>query len=198
MKRTIGFMLVSLLVSAPVVAQGPGMGPPQDSLRGPRNPIAALLGHREALELTDEQVTELESIQAKLEAEVAPLRARLEELHGEDSMRRRDGSFLDMTQAEREALIQRREEARPVALQLMGLNRAAGVQAHEVLDPGQRALLMQFMRRGAGIRGAGMPGRGMRGPGMRIHGMRGPGAVQGARGGMGRGIRRGPPPGSGW
>lgn len=173
-----GLVLGALLVAAPVVAQrGMRQGPPGDSAWGPRNPAAVMLEHRDALELRADQVRQLEAIQAKLEDQVAPLRERLVALHGDAPMQRRDGSFLNMTEAERAAVLARREEARPIALEIMGLNRAAGVQAHEVLDPGQRALVMQLMQR-----------RGMRG-----HGMRGPGAMQGARG-MGRGMRQGPPP----
>lgn len=181
-KATTSLVLGALLVAAPLVAQrGMRQGPPGDSAWGPRNPVAVMLEHRDALELTAEQVRELEGIQSKLEEQVTPLRAKLEELHGDAPMRQRDGSFLNMTEAERQAVLERREQARPIALEIMGLNRAAGLQAHEVLEPGQRALVMQFMRRGG--MGQGMQGH----PGMQGRGMRG------SRG-MGRGMRQGPPP----
>ncbi len=203
MRKTLGMMMVGLLVAGPVVGQvgpprgqgwAPGAGPWLD---GPRNPITAMLSHREALRLTDEQVTQLEAIEARLEEEARPLMEELDELRGDAPIRARDGSYLDMSESEREALRERVVEVRELAFEVRALNRAAGVQAHAVLEPGQRAVAYQFLMRRAG----------MRHPGFRP-GARGAWDRGGARGGhgawSGRGARggrwapAGPPAGYGW
>ncbi len=182
MKMSGRFAVLGLLFAAPLVlaAQQPAA---QDTAR-PRDPIATMLAHKSDLDLKADQVSKLEAIQKKLDGAAAPLRKQLEAFRANRPSQSQPGAFLNMTEAQRQQFIADRQKMRDAAVELRGLNRAAGAQAHAVLTTDQQTQLRQIMMRRGGR--AGMRG----GPGMR----QGRGAWQG------RGMRqgRGMGPGGAW
>lgn len=121
---------------------GPGM-----RHRGPGNPVARLLEHREQLALTAQQVTRLQALQAGWDRQNAALVQQLQALHPQGERPQGPPS-----EAERAAMHQRMEQARPAMEQLHRNTRALMEQVHGVLTEQQRTQLHQFMR-GPGGRG---------------------------------------------
>ena len=204
MARITSLVAVLALVAVPLAAQGgPGRGQGPAMGRGMmqdgpdammRNPASVVLEHREALALTDDQVTALEAIRAEIEEQNGPRWAQLKEAFG-------DADPAEMTLEERQALRERMEELAPVRAEIRQTNRTLMAGFHEMLSPEQEAELRTIMRRGP----EGRPGHGMRG---RRHGGGGPGAGMGAayRSGFRDGVMRcraaggapGPAPRGGW
>ena len=168
MAKIVGFAVAMIALAAPLGAQeptepsqgpdrpavmepprgGPGamrggmMGP---GMRGgpdtPRNPVAVLLEHAEALALTGDQVESLQALEARLAAENEP---RLEEL---------DTALGDidprgMSPEERKAHRERMRALEPVRRAVRQANRAAMAEARALLTDGQKAELHGLMRRG--------------------------------------------------
>jgi hypothetical protein len=166
-RRMAGAAVALVLVASPVVAQGAG----QDSVPGrmgrgmlrggpaamERNPAAAVLEHREALELTAEQVSRLEAIRDHVAQENSPRWEQLRAAFG-------DANPRDMTPEERQAHRAQMQALAPVRDEIRATNRAAGEEIHELLTDDQEATLRPLMRRGH--RGPQPPraGRGGRGP----------------------------------
>ncbi|HUG42366.1 MAG TPA: hypothetical protein VMM12_18015 [Longimicrobiales bacterium] len=137
------------LLAMPATAQGRrgGAGPDgRPGWDGPgsmaRNPVTMLLERREALELTADQVRQLETIQARVEQENAPRIARLREALGDRPAR-------DLTAEERAQLRDRMGELQPVRDELRETNRAAMAEARDLLTPEQATALRAAMRRGS-------------------------------------------------
>ena len=169
--RTIMSALATLaLIAAPLAAQGgPGRGHGPAMGRGmmqggpdamARNPAAVVLEHRDALELTAEQVQALETMQAEIEEQNGPRWAQLEEAFG-------DADPAGMSVEERQALRERMQELAPVREAIRQTNRTIMAGLHEMLTPEQEQKLRAVMRRapdrpGRGMR-AGRPGSGAMG-----------------------------------
>lgn len=172
--------------------QGPGA-----QGRAPRggggHPAALLLRARQALELTDEQVTRLEALQAAPQPKSsAPdlMRARadlMEAMQGDGNLAGARAALDKMSRARNEALVARLKVRQDV---------------RSVLTPAQKTKVDNMRRALRGRMGAARAGRmgkggmrqgGMRQGGMRQGGMRQGGMRQGGgRGGMRRGGRMGP------
>jgi Spy/CpxP family protein refolding chaperone len=143
------------LVAAPLAAQaGQGRGPGHD--RGPamgrgmmqggpgamvRNPAAVVLEHRDALELTAEQVRTLERVQARIETENGPRWEQIQAAFG-------DADPAELTVAERQALRDRMRELQPVRDAIRETNRTAMDEVHALLTDEQETALRGIMRRG--------------------------------------------------
>ncbi len=121
-----------------------------------RNPAEALLSHREALGLTDEQVARVTAIRDRVERENQPRRERLEaaiqEIRSE-----RAGMTVEERRAARAGAGDRMAPVRALREEMRATNRAAGEEIHELLTPEQEARLLPLMREGRG----GAPGKGM-------------------------------------
>ena len=149
------------LIAAPLAAQGgPGRGQGPAMGRGmmqggpeamARNPAAVVLEHRDALELTAEQVQALETMQAEIEEQNGPRWAQLEEAFG-------DADPVGMTAEQRQALRARMQELAPVREAIRQTNRTIMAGFHEMLTPEQEQKVRAVMRRAPN----GRPGRGMR------------------------------------
>lgn len=114
-----------LLLAACGSAEPPAVIPsPTSSLLQPP-PIYALLGEREELELTSEQVVALDSVAQRVPEENRPLAERLRELRGEPANVPEDSPIAD---ADVEAVVER--------IRANNLEAAAAVQA--ILTPEQR------------------------------------------------------------
>jgi Spy/CpxP family protein refolding chaperone len=169
--RTTGALAALVLMAAPVAAQGRGDGPPmgRGMMRGgpgamERNPAAVVLDHRDALELTAEQVDALESIRDRVQEENGPRWEQLKAAFGE-------AAPAEMSVEERDAFRARMQELRPVREEIRATNRAAGQEIHEILTDDQEQKLRPIMHEGR--RGPGHMRRGGRGGGP--HGPRGGG-----------------------
>lgn len=174
---------LALAAAAPAAAQQPGAAPGREQAppalreQAERRAFEALLRHRAELELSEQQVRQIEAIGRRLQEQNAPLRQRLVE----EARRWREER---RAQLERLTPEQRREELRrmrgrrgqapvPEAMQplvrQMRLNiNEAMHQARGVLTAEQRLRAEQVLRRQ--LRDSRRPG--MRGPGMRRPGMR--------------------------
>lgn len=166
MKALAGVALALALAAAPAVAQGgAGAGPGHRMGRGmmaggpgamQRNPAEMVLQHREALDLTADQVRQLEAIRDRVEAENGPRRERMKAAFG-------DVAPAELTVEERQALRERMRELQPVRDEIRATNRKAGEEIHELLTDEQEATLRPLMHQGRRGDGPGRPGRGMRG-----------------------------------
>ena len=176
MARITAVVAALVLVAGPLAAQGgPGRGQGPAMGRGMmqggpdammRNPATLVLEHRDALALTDDQVSALEAIQAEIEEQNGPRWAALKEAFGE-------ADPAEMTVEERQALRDRMQELAPVRMEIRQTNRTLMSSFHEMLTPEQEAELRTIMRRGP----EGRPRHGMRG---RRPGVDGPGSGMGA------------------
>ncbi len=167
MFRIASAAAVLALMAAPAMAQGgpggrqgPAMG--RGMMRGgpaamARNPVAVVLDHQAALELTAEQVQTLEGLKARLDEENGPRWEQLTAAFG-------DADPAEMTVEERQAMRDRMQELDPVRQEIRASNRAAMAEVHELLDDSQETRLRGIMRRGP--RGAGGQGQGLRGRGV--------------------------------
>lgn len=163
-----GFMKITsavatlALIAAPLAAQGGhgrGQGPAMGRgmmQGGPeamaRNPAAVALEHRDALELTDDQVRTLEGLMARLEEENGPRWEQIEDAFG-------DATPAEMTLEERQALRDRMQELEPVRQAIRETNRAVMDQVHEMLNAEQETRLHGIMMRRDGRPGGGMRAR---------------------------------------
>lgn len=166
--RMVGALAALVLVAAPLAAQGQGRGPAmgRGMMRGGpdgmgRNPVAVVLDHRAELELTADQVRQLEAIRERVEAENGPRWERLKAAFG-------DADPSQMSDEERQALRERMRELQPVRQEIRATNRAAGGEIHEILTEEQETRLRPIMHEGRGNRqGPGHMRRGGRGGGPR-------------------------------
>jgi LTXXQ motif family protein len=122
------------------------------------NPVARLIARRDALGLTADQLSRLQSISNALDAKNAPLREQMRSVLGDTPRPPRLGPSA--TPAEREARRAAwratREKVAPVRREMMGNVRAAMQQARAVLTPAQQATLRAARERrgwGTGRRG---------------------------------------------
>lgn len=112
-----------------------------------RNPATAVLRHAEALELSAEQVRQLEAIEARVEQENAPRVERMREAFGERFMPENPRSMTREERLElRDQMRERFEALAPVRDQLRATNRAAGEEIHELLTAEQEAELRAIRR----------------------------------------------------
>jgi hypothetical protein len=129
-------VLAVLLVSAAACggapaepASAPAAGMPFGSLEAP--PVHSLIGHRQALELTSEQITVLDSIGQHVNAANRPLMQQMGELRAQ--FRGRTGR--DMRTGE---VVPGGEEGRSLLEQIRQNNRDAVEGVREVLTPAQQ------------------------------------------------------------
>lgn len=163
MKQVVVALAAAAILAAPAAAQR-GQDRPAREGRGAwtapgsmaRNPVATLLAQREALELTADQVRQLESIAARVEAENAPRVEQLRAVLG-------DRSVQDLTADERAELRERLRELEPVRAAIRETNRTAMAEARDILTADQALKLRDVMRRGAGEGFRGRGPAGMRG-----------------------------------
>jgi hypothetical protein len=151
------------LIAAPLAAQGgpgrrgPAMG--RGMMQGGpeammRNPATMVLEHRAELNLTDDQVQALESIQDEIQKQNGPRWEQLKAAFG-------DVDPAEMTVEQRQELRQKMQELAPVREEIRQTNRTLMAGFHETLTTEQQHTLQELMSRGrAG--GPGAPGRGMR------------------------------------
>lgn len=184
--RITSTVLALALTVAPLAAQGGparGQGPAMGRgmmQGGPaamlRNPATLVLEHRDALELTAEQVDALETIEVEIERQNGPRWEQLKEAFG-------DADPAEMSREERQALRDRMQELAPVREEVRQTNRTLMASFHEMLTAEQETALREIMRRNA-------PGR--QGPGMRGRSGRPGDAVLGAawRSGFRTGLQR--------
>lgn len=158
---------VLALLAVPLAAQaGQGQGPARGRgmmAGGPgamaRNPVAVVLDHRDALELTAEQVQTLEQIRARVQEENGPRWDQLTEAFG-------DADPRSLSVEERQALRERMQALQPVREEIRATNRAAMAEVHELLTAEQETELRGIMRRRSDRpRGQGIGNRGFRGAG---------------------------------
>jgi len=147
---TVTLMAGLAVVAAPAVAQdeqevrdrpvvsGRGMMMGGPGAMG-RNPAAALLKRQDALELTAEQVRQIEAIRVRVEEENAPRLEQLRAVFGQRAGR-------DMPVEERRQLRERMEELRPVREALRATNRAAGEEIRGILTDAQHEQLRELRR----------------------------------------------------
>ncbi|HSM62156.1 MAG TPA: Spy/CpxP family protein refolding chaperone [Longimicrobiales bacterium] len=190
-------ILAAMLAVAPLPMQAQrrgGMDGPR--MAGPRGQgIEGIMGMRERLELTDQQVEQLDALRQEAVQRRTAHRAQMEELR----------SQVRAGQLDRDA-VREQMEARREASEAMRTQQQERIDA--ILNDAQRQQLEQVraearafrMGRQSALRG-GRPGmRSGRGMGMRgfERGMRGRGWGDGyGRGGMGRGPQAPPPPDTG-
>jgi hypothetical protein len=143
-------------VTAPAAAPAPLLDRSalaNGAVRRGMNPVARLIARRDALALTADQVSRLQSISNALDAKNAPLRGQMRSVLGSSPRPPRLGPTA--TPAEREAhratWRATREKLAPVRHEMMGNMRAAMQQARAVLTPAQLAALRaEHERRGWG------------------------------------------------
>ena len=166
MKRLVRVLGVALLAGC---AAGPGQPPapliPQDWVGPPR--VYSLFGERETLGLTSEQVTALDSVGQALQAENAPIAARVREIRGDDTGRPRTDP-------------QTYERVRPLLEQLRDNNRRAHERVQAVLTEEQERKVCESFGRSRGERGRERERREMEGR-RRPGGMRPDSTMMGAR-----------------
>jgi Spy/CpxP family protein refolding chaperone len=184
--RYAGAALVLAFMALPALAHGQ-----QADQARPTNPAARLLGMRQELSLTADQVRRIEEVDRRVTQQGQALRQRLEELRGVpagEPLRLRD-----MTDEQRARLQANRAEMAPVMMQLRALHAQAVADLTDVLTAEQRQRVAGRMFMGP-AQGRG-PGAGAaRGPG------RGPawGPGQGRAWGPGQGPAWGPRHGPAW
>lgn len=144
--------------------QRPALRQGRPGVRGPRggmdqirpgaavqSPGAMLLEHQAHIGLTDDQVRQIETIQARVEAANAP---RIEQLRGVAQ------DMRAMSVEERRQLRERMQELRGTREQIRQTNRAAGEEIHALLTPEQQARVRTLRRAQAGeLRPRGPEGR---------------------------------------
>jgi Spy/CpxP family protein refolding chaperone len=159
-------LAVALLAAAPAASLAAQTGAPahprehaqgQQQRGGPRNPVARLLEKRAELGLTDRQVTQITAIQAELDRQNQPLMRQMQAFRGPG----RDGQRP--SEADREAMRQRREQARPVMERMRQNNQAAMERVQALLTAGQKEKVRATLRDGRG-EGRGHRGGGENGP----------------------------------
>lgn len=163
--RTIPLaLLAAALVAAPTPAPAQVAGPPAARQeRPPHAPLERLLERRAELGLTDEQVTRLQAIQARLQEQNAPLREQVRAARPAHAphprrmtpeqraeMRERMQAMTPEQRREmrgqmRARLQEHRGELEPVMRQLRENRRAAMDQVREVLTDEQEARLREMM-----------------------------------------------------
>jgi Spy/CpxP family protein refolding chaperone len=187
LRASMTVMAALVLVAAPLAAQdGPTRGERPAMVRGMggqagmvANPARAALERRADLELTAEQVSRLEAIQARVEQQNAAHREAMRSAMGD----MQPGAMRMMTPEQRQQLRARMQELQPLREQAQEANRAAAVEVRAVLTAEQQARLQELRReavearrpqaqRGDGQRGAALRGEG---PGL-VRGM-GPGGM---------------------
>ena len=177
--RMQGLVLALGLVPVLAMAQTP--------VPGSTGPIDRLLARRAELQLSAEQVKQLEAIDARVDAQDRDLVARLEQL-GPNLPVGQPMRARALSAEERAQLQATRDERRPLMASLRGLHAGAIAEARGVLNDTQNAQASAYLHPGLG-QGQG-PRQGM-GQGM---GPAAGGRGQGNRpcaGGGGRGGRRG-------
>jgi Spy/CpxP family protein refolding chaperone len=117
---------------------------------------ARLIARQQQLGLSTEQVSRLQAIDAQLKAKNQPILAQLQSFRPDSATREafRGGQLSD---AQKQALGARREQARPLVQQLRDNQRQAMEQVRGVLTPEQQSHLREQMR--AGRQGAQGHGR---------------------------------------
>ena len=162
--RRIGFVLALGLMAAPVtglVAQTPAprgaQGARMEQQQRPLgDPVARILEKRTELKLTAEQVTRLESIDAKLREQNQPLMQQMQQQMQQARGERPQGQ---PTEAQREEMRKRREQMRPVMEKMRANQQAAMKQVQTVLTAAQKEQVQSLMREQRGERGERGEGR---------------------------------------
>jgi predicted transglutaminase-like cysteine proteinase len=176
--KILSFALALALAGAPAVLAAQ-TGQPQQGQQGwhqhgerqgqrgerrGRNPLAMLIAHRQQLNLTDAQVSQLQAIRQRLEAQNRPLMERVRSLRQQAGLpdfrreRREQGQGQaegqeqgrrerpQLTPEQRQAMQRLRPQLQPIMQQLRANNQAAMKEVQSVLTDAQKQQIRQFMR----------------------------------------------------
>ena len=143
--RYLWLALLLACAPAPLAAQGPGPGPETRHHKPMHGPVEKLLQNRSELRLSDEQVSRLEQIDARMRDRNRPYVQRLIELRRSshfDPHRRRE----EMTPEQRAEFDRRVAEVRPLLEKIHQNNWAAMKEVGSVLNPEQKARVREMLR----------------------------------------------------
>jgi hypothetical protein len=141
--RTVEWFRSVLICTFVALAHAPGTWAQpllSDEARLSPSPLELLLEQREALQLTDEQVTRIETIRARLAGQNDPLIARLIRLRARWRAERQAGPLQDASR-----LRGIRGAAAPIHVRIQQNNRAAMQAVNRLLTPPQRARLRRIV-----------------------------------------------------
>lgn len=148
----IRFLVLALLLvggATPLTAQHPHArsGHKHGSFKTrPQRPVERLLQHREALQLTMEQVEKLQEIDRRTEERNRPYVQRLVEKHRE--VKAMFEAQPDLTREQRHAVVKRSmEELRPHVEKIRESDHQAMREVREVLSSEQRSLLRALIKK---------------------------------------------------
>lgn len=156
MKRFYGIALLAAIAAAPVALEAQTPQPGQEQVTRPSGqaPLARVLQHRAELGLTTDQVTRLEGIQQRLQAQNAPL---LEQLRASGAGQRAEGAARErrqLTPEQREQMRERmqnmtEEERRALREQMrqrrqQGERRAPGARGERQIPEELRPVVQQL------------------------------------------------------
>ena len=143
--RYLWLALLLACAPAPVVAQRPGPGPEAQHRKPMHGPVEKLLQNRAELQLSAEQVSRLEQIDARMRDRNRAYVQRLIELrrgsHFEPHVRREE-----MTPEQRAEFDRRVAEVRPLLEKIHANNWAAMKEVGSVLNPEQKARVREMLR----------------------------------------------------
>lgn len=147
----IRFLVLALLLvggATPLTAQHRDSHPSQKQgafRPGPQRPVERLLQHREALQLTTEQVAKLQEIDRRTEERNRPYVQLLVEKHRE--VKATFEAQPDLTREQRHAIVKRSmEELRPHVEKIRESDHQAMREVREVLSSEQRSLLRNLIK----------------------------------------------------
>lgn len=148
MKMAGMILAAALLVPVALSAQQgpPGGAPGRGMGMRMRSPIAIAIDHKADLTLTDDQVTKLQAIDAKLTEKNAPIRQKMQEA------RPQGVNFQDMTDEQRQAM---RDKVMPLMQELMANTQEARTEAEKLLKPEQVTKLQEILQQEMPQRGPG-------------------------------------------
>lgn len=152
-----GIPFVAGLVLAVLVPAAAWPQAVPDTAQSQRSPLELLLEHREALELTPEQLGQLDLIRDRLRRQNDPLVGRMLRLRAQwqrERMAARGGGAAQ----ESPQLRRLRAQAQPVHERIQQNNRAAMQAVSRILTPEQRQRLRRIVEQGG--RGGGPAGPG--------------------------------------
>lgn len=176
MRMTRPLALIALLSAAPIALQaqepaphpgghGQHHGPMQ---AGRMDPFARLLEKRQELGLTAQQVSQIEAIRTRLQAQNQPLMEQMQAARRQAGLPERaadarGGERPRLTEEQRTAMRQMRDRMAPLHEQVRTNTRAAMEQVHGLLTEQQRTQVRQWHREQRGGARGRRGGRGQHG-----------------------------------
>jgi Spy/CpxP family protein refolding chaperone len=145
MKRMIGLSLFVALAATPAALDSQVPSGQERAMRGPA--VGMLLGHRAQLDLTDEQVAQLQAIGQRLQAQNAPL---MEQLRGSEHFQGRAGAMRgqrpDLTAEQRQQRRQQMRDATPEQRRQLREQRLQSLTPEQRVQMEQRREQMRSQR----------------------------------------------------